>query len=180
MINNVMGENGKSGMKWATLLCLSFIICHLSFSVASCTSIDCPVENLVYTNYGLYKSNAAVDTLHDTLYVFSLKADGTDTTLFNRGINITSFSLDISYTSPEDTLYFLRVGADDVFLMDTVWIKKENIPHFESVDCSVSFFHKITAVRNTKNGIDSIVINHSDVNYDTSNQHFHIYFKSRD
>ena len=159
------------------LLLSSFMFLHILFS---CSSIDCPVQNLVYTNYGLYKSSGVVDTLHDTLYVFSMKADGTDTTLFNRGINVTSFSLPISYTCPEDTLYFLRVGADDSFLLDTVWIKKENYPHFESVDCSASFFHKITAVRHSHNGLDSIIINHADVNYDVSNQHFRVYFKGGD
>jgi len=62
--------------------------------------------------------------------------------------------------------------------LDTVWIKKENYPHFESVDCSAAFFHKITDVRSTHNGIDSITINKRDVNYDAKTEHFHIYLKA--
>ena len=165
------------------MLLTAFLVlssCLFLHFLLSCSSIECPVENLVYTKYGVYNGTGQADTLSgDTLYVFSLRVDGSDTTLLNRGVNVTSFNLPISYSSPEDTLFFLRVSPDDVFLIDTVWIKKENIPHFESVDCSASFFHKITAVRTTHNGIDSIVINHADVNYDTSSQHFHVYFKSR-
>lgn len=168
-------RGGPLHTAFAALLLSVFL--HAAFS---CSSIDCPVQNLVYTNYDLYKSTGVVDTLHDTLYVFSMRTDGTDTTLFNRGINVTSFSLPIGSANPEDTLFFVRVGADNVFLIDTVCIKKENYPHFESVDCSASFFHKITAVRSTRNGIDSIVINHADVNYDTSQKHYRIYFKNRD
>lgn len=56
-------------------------------------------------------------------------------------------------------------------------VTKTNTPHFESVDCGVAYFHVITGVRYTRNAIDSIVINHKEVNYDATQQHFHIYFK---
>ena len=37
--------------------------------VSACSSIDCPVQNSVYTNYALYKADGGVDTLRDTLSV---------------------------------------------------------------------------------------------------------------
>ena len=74
--------------------------------VCACSSIDCPVQNAVYTNYALYKSNGEVDTLRDTLSVLTPTASGRDTLVFNRGVGLTSFSLPISYVNPCDTFYF--------------------------------------------------------------------------
>ena len=83
----------------------------------------------------------------------------------------------ISYTQPEDVLYMLVRNAKGINYLDTIRIKKENYPHFESVDCQVSYFHEITAVSTTHNAFDSIAIHHSSVNYDTSNDHFYLYVK---
>lgn len=148
--------------------------------LAACSSIDCPIQNTVFTVYSLTDEEAKADTLTDTLTIWSVRNDGSDTLfLYNRGVSLTSFSLPISYNAPEDTLFFLR-WKDSFASLDTVWIKKDNTPHFESVDCSASFFHKITAVRTTHHGIDTIVINNPNVNYDSSTAHFHIRFKAHD
>lgn len=148
--------------------------------LAACSTIDCPVQNKVAVNYAVKTIVGGVevnDTLKDTLYVWSTRGDGDDTLLFNSGINISSFSLPISYTHPEDKLVFCLVDTDKVAAIDTVWIKKEDIPHFESVDCSAHFFHKLTAVRCTHKAIDTIFINKANVNYDSSIDHIHIHFK---
>lgn len=146
---------------------------------AACSSIDCPVENTVSTHYMLHKADMSTDTLNGrSLSVFSRRSDGTDTLLLGQLTSATAFSLPIGYANPEDTLYFYLV-QDTLTTLDTVWIKKENMPHFESVDCSASYFHQLTAVRHTHNGIDSIVINNPSVNYDTTTEHFYIYFKAR-
>lgn len=164
--------------KW-WMISMSFVISYLSFSISACSSIDCPVQNSVRTVYQLYTADAQVDTLRDTLYVTSRRIDGTDTLLLNAGIGMTNFSLTVSYSSPEDTLHFLMTNGSDYKAFDTVYVKKENYPHFESVDCGTSFFHKLTAVRSTHNAIDTIVINKSNVDYDDQTAHFHIRFKSR-
>lgn len=148
--------------------------------LAACSTIDCPVQNKVAVNYAVKTIVGGVevnDTLKDTLYVWSTRGDGDDTLLFNSGINISSFSLPISYAHPEDKLVFCLVDTDKVAAIDTVWIKKEDIPHFESVDCSAHFFHKLTAVRSTHKAIDTIFINKANVNYDSSIDHIHIHFK---
>lgn len=147
-------------------------------AAVGCTSIDCPVQNTVYTSYKLMRGEA-VDTLRDTMYVLTFRGDGSDTILFNAGIGLTAFTLPIGYSNPEDTLYFVMRNAG-YLAVDTVWIKKENIPHFESVDCSASFFHRLTALRSTHNAIDSLVINKSFVDYDASTEHIHLYLKARD
>ncbi len=169
---------GKAYHKWA-MVALPFAICLLTLSHSACTSIDCPLEHTVAVKYALYKSAGVRDTLSDTLYVFSLRVNGTDTTLLNRGVDISTFSLSTGYSTPEDTLFFLRHNVEDVWATDTVWVKKENHPHFESVDCSASFFHTITAVRSTHHGIDSIVINYPTVDYGTSQEHLHVYLKAQ-
>ena len=148
-------------------------------AVGSCTSIDCPVQNTVRTYYALQKPNEKTDTLKDTLNIRSARVNGTDTLLLNSCYGKTIFSLPIGSANPEDTLYF-RFSNHPFLAVDTVWIKKENIPHFESVDCSASFFHNITAVRSTHHAIDSININTPLVDYDPKTVHFHLYLQSHD
>ncbi len=146
----------------------------------ACTSIDCPVQNTVSTAYALKHADGTADSLQsDTLWVWSKRANGTDTLLLNSLTGTaTTFSLPISHTLPEDTLYTrLKVDSTAVY-GDTIFVKKDNMPHFESVDCQASYFHRLTAVRSTHWGIDSIVINHREVNYDTSNTHFYLYLKA--
>lgn len=157
---------------------LIVVLISLFFPMA-CTSIDCPVQNVVRTYYAFQKADQTADTLRDTMAIVSFRANGTDTVLLNALAGSTSFSLPIGYSNPEDTLYFVfRNGTFRA--IDTVLIKKENIPHFESVDCNVSFFHNITATRTTHNAIDSIIINNPTVDYDPETVHFHLYLKSRD
>lgn len=156
-------------MKYPFFLLLLFLV--------SCSSIDCPVRNLVRSYYAVQGPGQKADTLRDTLNIISHRANGTDTLLLNSYINKTSFSLPVGYTNPEDTLFFCFSNTG-FRVVDTVWIKKENIPHFESVDCSASFFHRITAVRMTHYAIDSININNPLVDYDPQKVHFYLYLKS--
>ncbi len=180
------GHNSNSSFTarvWSILLPLATILLPLTSQLLllnSCTSIDCPVQNRVYTVYNLVKSDATTDTIEvDTLTITSHRANGTDTTLLNRLSRFTTYELDISYSQPEDTFFYeLRDTLGGVYL-DTVWIKKENTPHFESVDCQATFFHRLTAVRSTHNIIDTIRIINPIVNYDASIQHFNIHFKAR-
>lgn len=160
----------------ATALLTSHVSCLIS-----CTSIDCPVQNTVYTVYDFKKADGTADTLKtDTMWILSKRTDGTDTLLINRlcGASATGFDLPISYTQPEDVLITLLADTTRHYYLDTIRIKKENQPHFESVDCQASYFHEITAVSTTHNFIDSIVINNPHVNYDASTAHFHIYIKA--
>lgn len=157
--------------KWLFFVMAAFVV--------SCSSIDCPVNNVVATYYKTYKSNGDSLIMTDTVIVLSMRKDGTDTLLLNRFVGRSRFSLPISYSHPEDALIFL-IYNDSVLTVDTVWVKKDDIPHFESVDCNASFFHNITAVRHTLNGIDSIVINNPTVDYDKTTVHFRLYPKSGD
>jgi hypothetical protein len=146
--------------------CSVVLACVLT---VACSSIDCPLNNTVYTNYMLM---GTVTTLPDTLTISTTRQNGFDSVIINKQVNTDSFSLPISYTQPEDVFYFNTNGT-----MDTVWVSKTNQPHFESVDCGLNYFHTLTGVRSTRNNIDSVVINYKEVNYDVSKKHFYIYFK---
>ncbi len=137
--------------------------------LAACSSIDCPLNNAVYCNY---KLQGRVTTLDDTLTIYSARNTMGDTILINQQVNTDSFSLPMSYGNKEDVLVF---QCNQV--RDTVWISKEDRPHFESVDCGVNYFHTLNQVVFTRNAIDSITINHKEVTYDATPKHFFIYFK---
>lgn len=105
--------------------------------------------------------------------------DGRDTVLINRDVDVKAFSLPISYAHPVDTFFFeMRDTATNSVFIDTLTVSKDNKMHFESVDCSASYFHTLTAASCTKHRIDSVKIINSEVNYDTSRKHFYIYFRS--
>lgn len=157
---------------------LPIAIFALFVLLTACSSVDCPVQNAVYTVYKVMKSDGTPDTLRDTLTVSTTRTDGSDSVLLNLSVNTTTFNLPVSYNEPEDTLIFELRGYEWQ-MTDSVFVKKDNYPHFESVDCNISFFHSIRGVRWTRNFIDSIAINNQQVNYDPSPEHFHIYIKAR-
>ena len=136
---------------------------------AACSAVDCPLNNTVYANYQL---KGPVTRLNDTLTVKTARHGRGDSLLLNKMYNAEEFTLPVSYNQDEDVLYFYTG-----LLKDTVWMQKTNRPHFESTDCGLNYFHTITGIRYTRHAIDSIVINHKDINYDASPKHFHIYFK---
>ena len=163
------------------MLLAAFLVSHFSFLI-SCTSIDCPVQNTVESNYSLLKANGTADTLDaDTMWLWTRRAatDRRDTMLNALTGTTTTFSLQISHTLPEDSIWLALVDKEGEAYLDTIVIKKENIPHFESVDCQASYFHTITSVEYTNDIIDSLVVNNPHVNYDYKTTHFKLYLKPR-
>lgn len=154
------------------------VISLITLSFIACSSIDCPVQTTVQTGYAVMDADGVATKLTDTLYVYTQRADGKDTLILNSAINVSTFSLPISYQHPEDVLVFYMNNQAQQSTIDTVWLKKEDIPHFESVDCAAHFFHKLTDVRSTHVRIDTVMISNPDVNYDTSKTHLDIRFKT--
>ena len=145
--------------------------------VSACSSVDCPLNNKVCATYAFKNSDGSAYTLTDTLTV-NAKTQRGDTTLFNRGVDIKSFSAEMSYAQPEDELRLQFVNAAGTIIRDTIWIQKENHPHLESVDCAPRYFHTITGVKFSQHLIDNIAINDKEVNYDISDENFHIYLRT--
>ena len=147
---------------------------------ASCNSTDCPLNNLVRAYYVVYSSsNGKTTNIPDTLSILAA-----DTTLLNRSVNTATFNLPMGYLNAQDTLYFqFRTATGGT--TDTVVIAHTNTPHFVSLDCGTSVFHKITAISNSHRrptaycptAIDSIVISKNTVNYDQT-ENFKVYIST--
>ena len=171
-----MKINTKRNLSMMVVGVISFLFPFSSFLLTSCTSIDCPVNNLVRTRYQFTSSAGDSLKLMDTLTVVSARKDGKDTIVFNKGVQISRFHLPISYSHPEDILVF-HFDGDSLHVADTIWVKKDDILHFESVDCNATFFHKLTAIRHTRNCLDSVVIVNPSVTNDDAVVHVNIYPK---
>ena len=148
--------------------------------LSACSSVDCPLNNSIYATFRLAGD---VATLDDTLTVATQRRidnAGEDTVLVNRLTKADSLSLPLSYQRDEDQFLFsLAETGTATVTTDTVWIAKDNEPHFESVDCPPAMFHTINGVRFTRHAIDSIKINNNKVTYNDAKAHFLIYFKAR-
>lgn len=158
------------------------IICFLALPallMGACSSIDCPLNNRVLTNYSLIAADGTADTLKVAMTISTNRIDGADSVLINSDVNVTRFTLPISNTQPRDT-FFVRLEGESMSSLDTIVVDKSDMMHFESTDCAASYFHTITGVSTTHNAIDSVAINNKQVDYDTSKTHFRIYFKPRD
>lgn len=146
----------------------------------ACTTFDCPLYNKVYAKV---KLAGDVKTLADTLSVSiprNMDDDGSDTVVINRLTATDSLSLPMSYQRDEDIyLFCISQNETGVKTTDTVWVEKQNLPHFESVDCNPAMFHTIKGVRTTHHAIDSIKINNDKVTYNDTKPHFLLYLKER-
>ena len=147
-------------------------------AMVGCTTLDCPLNNTVYTKYKV--TGNMTQLTGDTMFVSIKKANGEDSLLINRDEDPDSFLLPMSYSNAEDVLYFEFRDRQKRIFKDTITVSKDNFTHFESIDCGASYFHTITGVKTTHNLIDSVVINHKDVNYDATKAHILLYFSTRD
>lgn len=148
--------------------------------LSACSSIDCPLNNRTYASF---KLAGDVTKLVDTLTISTprnIDNPEEDTVLINRLVDTDSLSLPMSYQRTEDIYIFTFVQKDtELKTIDTLWVSKENEPHFESVDCNPVMFHTIKDVRFTQRAIDSIKVNYNKVTYNDAKAHFLIYLKNR-
>lgn len=164
-------SSGRLG--WGTPLLLLMLIV-----LAACSSIDCPLNNRVYTKYALKNPEGKTDTLKLSMTISTNRTDGSDSVLINKDENVTSFSLPISNAQPRDS-FFVELTGEAMSSIDTVVVSKNDKMHFESTDCAPSYFHSLTGVATTHHVVDSIVIKNKNVDYDSSKTHFYIYFTPR-
>ncbi len=144
--------------------------------LCSCEGIDCVLNNVVSCYYTFYSSETGNNiSLIDTL---TITAQGTDSILFNRGVNTSSVALPMSYDNDTDTLSFIVYG-EDYYNVSTLYVSKTNVQHFESPDCPTSMFHFITDVTFDSNVIDSVVVIKADVNY-MQDENIKVYFRTSD
>ncbi|MBR6287049.1 MAG: hypothetical protein IKR18_08715 [Bacteroidaceae bacterium] len=140
----------------------------VSSLVAACSSINCQLNNTVYTTYGLYYRNNPI-TVTDTLTVTTL---GSDSVLLNKKTDMSSIELPMSYTGETDVIVLSFMEQSN----DTIWISHTNYPYYETPECGTAIFHEITNIHHTHNLIDSIEIVKPTVNYD-GKENVRIHFK---
>lgn len=166
-----MREDYKHTITWLRALPLAFLLVQM---LAACTSIDCPLNNLVKVNLIMKNGN---DTLADTLTITAIRTSSD--TIFNRGVNISSLAVPVSYTQEEDLLQITLNDTLGNTYKDTLTIRKTNQIHFEAVDCPPNYFHTLTGITTTRHAIDSVVIKNPNIDYDSSKENIYIYFTPR-
>ena len=160
----------------------------LSFCLlfSSCESVNCPLNNIVESEWSFYASERDADgtflgggavAVGDTLTVraLSYNLEAGDTVLLNRAVGKSGMSLPVSFYSDVDTLVFNITDSNGLSAEDTVWVSKHNKVHFDDPSCPVKMFHEVQAVRSTHQFIDTIVVVNAAVNYDGL-ENFQIYF----
>lgn len=146
-------------------------------AVAACESTECPINNVVYSTYGFYAMGEDGESSVRIIDTLTITAAGTDSVLANRMMNINGVELPVSYSRATDTLVFHFTDTLSRTRRDTIWVDKENIPHYESPMCPTAMFHHVTSVRCTRLLIDSVTIANPNINYNVS-ENFKIYFRS--
>ena len=162
------------------LLYLFSILVGLDFS--SCTEVECPLDSVVVMTCGLYDAETKAElTLPQTL---TIKPFGKDTVLLNTARNIHDFILPLKLGETADTMLLCFTDEWDGVSTDTLVLNHENMPHFESVECPATIFHKLTSIEwmADKNGacnvaIDSVAIVRNLVDYNDV-ENIQIYLRS--
>ena len=147
-------------------------ITSLLIGVASCTSIDCPLDNQVemVLNFYHYETKKEL-SLSDTLSIYGVKGDTTQL-LFNRAIGQRTIRVPLNVASERDTL-LLRFSSSAETATDTLIVSHQPKSHFESLDCPASVFHTLTKVnwhahQNTSNllTVQEVLITNPNVAYE--------------
>ena len=141
--------------------------------VTQCSEVDCPLNNVVAVQYGLYHTDGTAVTLIDTL---TIRAVGTDSVLLNKGQGISSFLLPVHYTADKDSLLLRFSDEEGDVLTDTICLCHTNEAHFESMDCPLCYFHTLTSVTTTAHAIERVELVSPQVNYDTQ-ENIRIYLR---
>lgn len=153
--------------------CLIAIL--VTLMLVACDSDNCQLGGVVTINF---KLSGEEPILKDTLTIYTTTAQAKDTILLNKSVNTKEFSLPMSYTQKEDSYFIIRTNKEGFSIKDTIKIKKENIPHFESVECPITYFHKIQEIKTTYNSIQNIELKNTMVDYNATNKHIIIAFET--
>lgn len=143
------------------------------FVLVKCSEVDCPLNNVVAAQYGLYRADGSVVTLQDTLTVTAV---GTDSILLNKAQGIASFLLPVRYTATTDSVILRFADAEGDEMFDTIYVHHTNEAHFESMDCPLCYFHTIKTATSTLHAIENVEVVSQQVNYETK-ENIRIYLR---
>ncbi len=164
---------------------LSAPLCALALFAASCSNIDCPLDNIVLMTAGLYDAETGKTlTLSDTLTVSATGSGIRDTVLLNRATAVSSFAIPLRHAADCDTLLLRFANASGQSATDTLRLSHTNTLHFESIDCPTAVFFTLNEATWTSHSlgtmpltIDSVAFARKSVNYDDV-ENIKIYLRS--
>ena len=138
--------------------------------LASCSNIDCPLDNVVSLQCNLYDADTKSSvSLTDEL---TITPAGRDTVLLNKATNVNYFLLPLKSVGTRDTLLLHFSDAEGQTQTDTLFVNHTPQPHFESLDCPTSMFHTLTSTSVSPQStasravVDSVSLVRTIVNYD--------------
>lgn len=105
-------------------------------------------------------SDTPIDTLLDNGYRLSYQKERIMNILINRMYGAESIQLPLSYSTQEDT-FFLMYSQK---LIDTLWVKHQNMPYFTSMECGSVMHYVLLDIQSTNHLIDSIKILNPNIN----------------
>lgn len=130
-------------------------IASLGFS--ACSSINCPLDNIVVWTMTFYDSE--MEEAINLPATLSIDAKGAGN-IYNKGNSVKSIALPMSMNAAADTLYLRwQIAEDEPVVTDTLYVSHTNSPHFEAIDCPAAIFHTIT---------DACLAPHADVDFPIS------------
>lgn len=145
--------------KFIHLLLLSFSAMLIITLHTSCEEENCSLAGRSMINGNLYKIDPETNVVEkDTLASLTVTAIDTDSVIINNQTNVMDISLPLRYTSDYTVLVFNYNDEENSTLNDTVYLKQNNTPFFESMKCGYTMTQVLTGVEYTKHMIDSIYI----------------------
>lgn len=154
-------------MKNLIRLFLLLLIACMAVSIpTSCSEeSDCSIAGRPMINCTLYRM-ADNQVVNDTLDSLTVTALGTDSILINNQKRVHTLMLPLRYSSDSTVLVFHYAYVADPTLNDTIYIKQDNTPYFESMDCGYSMRQSILGLRHSEEELDSIYISNKQANTD--------------
>ena len=146
----------KKLIHWLLLSFSAMLIITLN---TSCEEENGSLAGRSMINGNLYKIDPETNVVEkDTLASLTVTAIDTDSVIINNQTNVMDISLPLRYTSNYTVLVFNYNDEENSTLNDTVYLKQNNTPFFESMKCGYTMTQVLTGVEYTKHMIDSIYI----------------------
>lgn len=152
-------------MRKLVKLVLLFLIAYPVINIVSSCSEeeDCSANARPMMQCYLYTIDPETHSiLNDTLDSLTITAFGLDSVILNNEKNVHTLSLPLRYTSDSTALVF-HYSKDPGVRKDTIVILQKNTPYFLSMDCGYQMRQAITGGSYSRNLLDSIYIQNSEV-----------------
>lgn len=133
----------------------------LSDSITVCSySRESDTVYIYYNQTDTIVSQTPIDTLLENGYQLSFQKERIMNILINRMYGAESIQLPLSYSAREDTFFLMYSQR----LIDTLWVKHQNIPYFTSMECGSVMHYTLLDIQSTNHLIDSIKILNPNIN----------------